>query len=96
MFDREAAERLTDEMIANAKTFPKEVHDKMKYSMAAGHGTWAIVGTPQQCADKIVALKEAGLRGTTLSFVNYTQELPYFRDEVLPLLEKAGIRKKRV
>lgn len=61
--------------------------------MAAGHGTWAIVGSPAQCAEKIVALKECGLRGTTLSFVNFNKEFPYFRDEVLPLLEKAGIRK---
>ncbi|MDA5195045.1 hypothetical protein [Govanella unica] len=31
-------------------------------------------------------------RGTTLCFVDYVKELPYFRDEVLPRLEARGVR----
>ena len=34
----------------------------------------------------------AGFKGTTLSFVDYVEEFPYFRDEVLPLLEARGLR----
>ena len=34
----------------------------------------------------------AGFAGTTLSFVDYVKEFPYFADEVLPRLKKAGIR----
>ena len=30
--------------------------------------------------------------GIALSFVNYTQELPYFCDQVLPVLKQAGYR----
>ena len=33
----------------------------------------------------------AGFRGT-LSFVDYVKEFPYFRDNVLPILEEHGIR----
>jgi len=29
-----------------------------------------------------------------VSFVNYLDEMPYFRDEVLPRLEAKGLRKK--
>ncbi len=37
----------------------------------------------------------AGLRGIGVSFVNYAAELPYFCDEVLPRLERIGLREKR-
>jgi alkanesulfonate monooxygenase SsuD/methylene tetrahydromethanopterin reductase-like flavin-dependent oxidoreductase (luciferase family) len=61
--------------------------------MAAGHGGFPLVGTPQQVADGICALAEAGFKGTTVSFVDYVKEFPYFRDEVLPILEARGLRR---
>jgi hypothetical protein len=36
----------------------------------------------------------SGFAGTTLSFVDYVKEFPYFRDEVIPRLEKKGLREK--
>jgi hypothetical protein len=36
----------------------------------------------------------AGVRGIAVSLVNYLDELPYFRDEVLPRLERMGLREK--
>ena len=41
----------------------------------------------------LVANDALGLGGTTLSFVDYTKEFPYFRDNVLPILEARGIRR---
>ncbi len=38
--------------------------------------------------------ERAGMRGIAFSLVNYLDELPYFRDEVLPRLEKMGVREK--
>ena len=61
--------------------------------MAAGHGSYPVIGTPRQVADELIKLQEVGLSGTTVSFVDYIKEFPYFRDEVLPLLEEAGIRR---
>ena len=40
----------------------------------------------------MVAIAEQGYEGIALSFVNYTQELPYFCDQVLPILKQAGYR----
>ena len=40
----------------------------------------------------MAALSRAGIRGIAFSFVNYLDELPYFRDEVLPRLAKMGVR----
>jgi hypothetical protein len=34
----------------------------------------------------------AGLDGLALNFVDYLQELPYFAAEVLPRLERLGLR----
>ena len=41
----------------------------------------------------MLRISEAGFAGTTLSFVNFTDELPYFLAEVMPLLVKAGLRR---
>jgi alkanesulfonate monooxygenase SsuD/methylene tetrahydromethanopterin reductase-like flavin-dependent oxidoreductase (luciferase family) len=40
-------------------------------------------------------MHEAGFAGTTVSFVNFKDELPYFIDAVLPLLREAGLRQAR-
>ena len=60
--------------------------------MSVGHGGFPLVGTPEQVAQGLIDLHEAGFRGTTLSFLDYSREFPYFRDHVLPILEKHNIR----
>jgi alkanesulfonate monooxygenase SsuD/methylene tetrahydromethanopterin reductase-like flavin-dependent oxidoreductase (luciferase family) len=52
--------------------------------------------------DNILAMKNitpdntgAGLRGIGVSLVNYGEELPFFLDEVLPRLERLGLREPR-
>ena len=87
-----AADKLMTGLITHSKTFSSEAQSKLRSGMAAGHGSWPVIGTPRQVADKILQLHEAGFSGTTVSFVDYIKEFPYFRDEVLPLLEQAGIR----
>ena len=37
-------------------------------------------------------LSRMGFAGTTLSFVNFTAELPYFCETVLPILQAADLR----
>ena len=65
--------------------------------IAGGHGMGGLlmVGDPDQIAQTLAHLHQAGLRGIGFSFVNYLKELPYFCDEVLPRLERMGIREKR-
>ncbi len=53
-----------------------------------------IVGDPDVVAALLTQISEAGFDGIAISLVNYTSELPYFRDEVLPRLERAGLRVK--
>jgi alkanesulfonate monooxygenase SsuD/methylene tetrahydromethanopterin reductase-like flavin-dependent oxidoreductase (luciferase family) len=59
---------------------------------AAGAGTYPLVGTPQHIAAEMVKMAEAGFAGTTVSFANFRDELPYFLETVLPLLKEAGLR----
>ena len=40
----------------------------------------------------LIELSRAGLTGIAVSLVNYADELPYLRAEVLPRLERAGLR----
>jgi dimethylsulfone monooxygenase len=59
---------------------------------AGGTGSYPLVGTPEQIADEMIAMHELGLAGVTVSFVNFNDELPFFVERVLPLLEQAGLR----
>jgi alkanesulfonate monooxygenase SsuD/methylene tetrahydromethanopterin reductase-like flavin-dependent oxidoreductase (luciferase family) len=62
---------------------------------AAGHGGMPLVGTPDEIADILANVSKAGFAGMCFSFVNYLDEFPFFRDEVLPRLERMGLRGKR-
>jgi len=58
-------------------------------------GSYSIRGTPDQVAGEIKRLHDAGFSGIGLCFVNYLDELPYFVQEVIPRLERMGIRAPR-
>jgi alkanesulfonate monooxygenase SsuD/methylene tetrahydromethanopterin reductase-like flavin-dependent oxidoreductase (luciferase family) len=60
--------------------------------LASGLGTFAIVGSPDFVAQKFRQLSDAGLDGMAFGLVNYLNELPFFATEVLPRMERLGIR----
>ena len=72
----------------------EEEFKRQRSMYAMGNGGLRIVGTPDQVAYQLGELSNAGLRGIGISLVNYADELPYFRDEVLPRLERMGLRQK--
>lgn len=90
--DEAAVDNLVNLQFAHAHSFPHDLLAQIRESMALGHGGFQLIGTPQQVADKICALHDAGFGGTTLSFFDYVKEFPYFRDNVLPILAERGIR----
>jgi alkanesulfonate monooxygenase SsuD/methylene tetrahydromethanopterin reductase-like flavin-dependent oxidoreductase (luciferase family) len=59
---------------------------------AGGAGTYPLIGTPERIVEDMVRMHQVGFAGTTVSFVNFKTELPYFIDSVLPLLRQAGLR----
>ncbi len=76
----------------HAQSFTPEALALYRDRMAAGHGGFPLVGTPDTIADLLEKLSETGVAGTTLAFVDYAKEFPYFRQEVLPRLEAKGLR----
>ncbi|MET0670767.1 MAG: LLM class flavin-dependent oxidoreductase [Xanthobacteraceae bacterium] len=76
-------------------TVGEEEFQRQRQGYVNGMGGLLMVGDPDQIAQTLANLSKAGLRGIGFSFVNYLKELPYFCDEVLPRLERMGVRAKR-
>ncbi len=55
-----------------------------------------IIGTPDDIVDEMSRMQQIGLSGCALVFLNYLNELPYFVQEAMPRLERAGLRQKFV
>jgi dimethylsulfone monooxygenase len=74
------------------RTMSAEAVAALRRRFAAGHGGCPIVGDPDEVAAGLARLSAAGFAGFAFSFVNYIDEFPFFRDEVLPRLERMGLR----
>jgi FMNH2-dependent dimethyl sulfone monooxygenase len=66
--------------------------DEIRRNQANGMGGLPIVGDPDRVAGDLARLSAVGFDGIGLSMVNYLDELPYFCNEVLPRLERLGVR----
>lgn len=94
--DWEAADRLRHLVWNYTQGRPPELKKDVMYRYAAGHGTYPLIGTPDDIAAEFARIADAGFAGSTISFVDYATELPYFCAEVLPRLERLGLRANRV
>jgi alkanesulfonate monooxygenase SsuD/methylene tetrahydromethanopterin reductase-like flavin-dependent oxidoreductase (luciferase family) len=85
-----------DHYMGNKQKFSGS-HDPEAYRLhrkrfVGGAGTYPLIGTPARIAEQLAAISEVGFAGVALAFVNYTEELPYFIETVLPLLREVGLR----
>jgi alkanesulfonate monooxygenase SsuD/methylene tetrahydromethanopterin reductase-like flavin-dependent oxidoreductase (luciferase family) len=55
-------------------------------------GAYPFVGSPDDVAEEMARMSATGLAGCTVAFVDYLQEIPFFVQEVLPRLERLGLR----
>jgi alkanesulfonate monooxygenase SsuD/methylene tetrahydromethanopterin reductase-like flavin-dependent oxidoreductase (luciferase family) len=55
-------------------------------------GSYPFVGSPDDVAAEMAAMSATGLAGCTVAFVDYLREIPFFVQEVLPRLERMGLR----
>ena len=74
------------------QTVPMEEFNLRRRQYTEGMGGLSIVGDPDQVAKQLADLSSAGLTGIAVSGVNYLEELPFFCDEVLPRLQRLGVR----
>jgi len=90
--DWEACENICEVLQVQSQNHSEEMYQKFKERFIAGWGGYPIVGTPEQVADKLVALSNTGVDGALLTMVDYNEELPFFNDRDMPLLKQAGLR----
>jgi alkanesulfonate monooxygenase SsuD/methylene tetrahydromethanopterin reductase-like flavin-dependent oxidoreductase (luciferase family) len=57
-------------------------------------GTYPLVGTPDDIVVDMVQMSEQGLTGTSVAFLDYLKEIPFFVQEVLPRLARLGLRRE--
>ena len=81
---------------ARARTDPEGLRRRNGNSPIArrvlARGAYCAIGDPDTVVRELSRLRSAGLDGLALNFVEYLQELPYFAAEVLPRLERLGLR----
>lgn len=81
-----ARRRITPEAVGDAE------FDRLRRHQANGMGGLPIIGSPDDVAEELARLSRGGLSGIGISFVNYAREFPFFASEVLPRLERMGLR----
>lgn len=76
------------------KSVPTEVlrAPHFLHRLMSGMGTLPIVGDPDEVVATWKRLSEAGLNGMAFALPNYLDDFEIIRDEVLPRMERAGLR----
>ena len=92
MADWEAVDRLITLQGLYTESLPPEGYKKFRQRFAAGHGTYPLVGDADHIAAELQRISDAGFAGVAMGFVNYVDEFPAFAAEVLPRLERLGLR----
>jgi len=91
--DWEAAEHIVRiRMAGGGQSIPHEVFKQHTARMVAGIGTSPVVGSYDQVAALFKRLSDSGLDGMAIGMVNYIDDFPILRDEILPRMERLGLR----
>ena len=92
----EADHEAVDYHMAQKKEFSgshdREAYDLYRQRFAGGAGSFPLIGTPESIVEDLSRIADEGYSGAALTFVNYSYELPFFCDRVLPLMKQAGLR----
>ncbi len=91
MGDWAAAEHMAD-IRRGGQSIPHDRLQQMKERMVSGTGTFPMSAIPTRSPSIFKFLSDAGLNGMAVGLVNYIDDFPYFRAEVLPRMERLGLR----
>jgi dimethylsulfone monooxygenase len=81
--------------ITAVQGLPPEVLAVMRHRSIVGMSGYPLVGTAEEIAARLAGLSDAGLDGVLLTWVDYADGLARFNADVLPLLERGGLRGPR-
>jgi alkanesulfonate monooxygenase SsuD/methylene tetrahydromethanopterin reductase-like flavin-dependent oxidoreductase (luciferase family) len=90
--DDVAVEQFIEVNVANSKTMPEAIMRQMSFAIKAGYGGFPLVGTAEDIANTIQALSDAGVDTLLMTWTDYEGGLDAFARDVLPRLEKMGLR----
>ncbi len=94
--DWEAAEGVIAKRLeGESRSIPPERLQQMKERFISGGGTYPVIGSYDEVAAKLKFLSDCGLDGMALAPVNYVLDVPMMRDEIIPRLERLGVREPR-
>lgn len=89
--DRDAARNAIRLLIPNSQS--AEFDHGMSASAIAGFFALPLIGSPETVVAQMAELSAAGVDGLAVSWLDYTAGLEQYRDQLLPLLVQAGLRK---
>jgi len=55
-----------------------------------------LIGTPEQIAERIIALKDVGVNLILLGFLHFQEEVEYFGKHVIPIVRELEARRSRL
>ena len=93
--DWDTAGRMVAMFGIESGTLEPEVLEAFKFHFIAGHGGYPMVGTPAQIVAQIEHLSAMGVDGLLISWLDYLGECRQWIDQVLPLMEAAGLRRSQ-
>lgn len=90
--DREACRTMMAERGLDGPDIPEEARRRLRLRAATANGATPVVGDPDDVADELAAMAAAGCDALAIGLPNYLDDLPILVDEVLPRLERRGLR----
>ena len=88
--DKVATENFMAALGLGSQSFDETLLQYRELFVTAGAG-FPMVGTPEQIVQQMGEMSEAGIDGFALGFYDYYDELGFFGENVMPLLQKAGL-----
>lgn len=76
----------------NVAAMSPEERDTLRRRYTSGMGGVPIIGDPDEVATQLAELHRLGIGGFAFSLVNFVDELPFLCENVLPRLERMGLR----
>jgi dimethylsulfone monooxygenase len=81
-------------MRGNLNSSPAEI-EILRNRYATTSGGFACIGTPDEIADQLETISRTGFTGIGLTSPHYVNEFHYYTEEILPRLERKGLRVPR-
>lgn len=72
---------------------PPEQHAQLARAVASTMAGYPLVGSPESIAGQLADLAAAGVDGVAMTWMNYETGVPRFIADVLPVLEREGVRR---